>query len=71
MFIQGKVVPKGTPEELVHTTLTDALGQNELFNDGEYCCSSNFECQTSTEQFWNVDKPVVASKTDVTKLINE
>lgn len=35
MFIQGKVVPKGTPGGLLHKTLTDVLGQKELFNDGE------------------------------------
>lgn len=35
MFIQEKVVPKGTPAGLLHKTITDVLGQNELFNDGE------------------------------------
>ena len=35
MFLQGKVVPKGTPAGLLHTTVTDVLGQNELFNDGK------------------------------------
>ena len=29
------MVPKGTPAGLLHKTLTDVLGQNELFNDGE------------------------------------
>jgi len=35
MFIQEKVVPKGTPAGLLHKTLTDVLRQNDLFNDGE------------------------------------